>query len=227
MSLKLLNPGLRPLGTFDLEDANTGANALEGGEYVELTAAAGPGAEGYAADVGAVGPMDPGGAGGLLDPQPLNFAPTSRTAGALGGLADEGVAEYGTLFGSLIGQSAGRSTAFGVVNGAVVIGPESSAGSGKVTVWAQSGLYGVNGTPGSGFDANLLAVANAAVQADGNGDLQVSGAGVGGELGIYVGRVVDPSLVSTTNAAAGVAATNEYHAIWYAGNAATTVLSVT
>ena len=50
MALKLLNPGLRPLGQFDLHDPV----ALRGGEYVELQAFSPEptGAEGYAADVG-------------------------------------------------------------------------------------------------------------------------------------------------------------------------------
>ena len=34
MALVLLNPGLRPLGQFDMEDDN--ATNMSGGEYVEL-----------------------------------------------------------------------------------------------------------------------------------------------------------------------------------------------
>lgn len=235
MALKLLNPGLRPLGTFDLEDDNlgTGAAGLVGGEHVAMSASDTPGTEGYAADVGNVGPMGLGTVGGGLGaPIALSFRPDTRTEGTLGGLADEGVNEYGTLFGQLIGSNAGRAT---VEDGAVVIGPNTNAGSGKVTVWATAGLYGVSGaaaddgTDGTGTNAlsGGLAV-NAPVHAHASGDnfagnlLDNSDAGGDSvdQLAIYVGAVADPSLVSTTNAAAGATATVDHFAIFYLGNAA-------
>ncbi|MAG25691.1 hypothetical protein CMI47_08950 [Candidatus Pacearchaeota archaeon] len=207
MSLKLLNPGLRPLGQFDLDDADNGA--LEGGEYVELAAMTGPGSEGYAADV-ASGPTPVAGV-----PQGVSFIRKVRVAGSLGGLSDDGgevSGGYGTLFGSLIGQTAGQATN---VAGAVVIGPATNRGSGKVTVWAQAGLYGVNDT------ADTLSAAtstvNAAVEATAAGLLTTVGGGI--QLGIYVGQVTDSSLVSTTNTAVGLAAATEYHAVWFLGNA--------
>lgn len=221
MALKLLNPGLRPLGMFDLADADAGA--LNGGEYVELAASASTGAgEGYAADVGAM--SDDGG-------DSVMFTLATRTALTVGGLADEGGDEYGTLFGSLIGQNAGRSTQFGTINGAVVVGPTTDRASGKVTVWAQAGLYGV--TDQSDTLDNAGAAANTAVfAADGAADLEDDGvtlADIGlltldttsgnDQVGIYVGAMSDSSLVSTTNAAAGEAAGTEYHAIFYTGNA--------
>jgi len=216
MSLKLLNPGLRPLGTFDCRDADTLTGGLEGGEYVELQSDDAD--DGYAADAGTVGPMDPGTGGGLIAPELLNFAASSRTATNLGGLADEGTDGYGTLFGSMIGSTAGQATS---VSGSVVIGPSTAAGSGKVTVWAQSGLYGVNGAASDDATAPLTAaaaVANAPVYADTSGLLTTTD--TNSNLAIYVGRVADSSLVSTTNAAVGLAAAVEYHAIWYLGNAA-------
>lgn len=200
MALKLLNPGLRPLGMFDLDDADLGT--LVGGEYVELKTEAAVGAEGYAADVGQ-----------LEDATSIvNFHATSRTVGRLGGLADEGVDEYGTLFGQLIGSNTGKAT---VVSGAVVLGPSTDRASGKVTVWAAPGLYGVNGQ-----DAELdSAAANAGVYAtSGTGRLRTT-AGLTGKVAIYVGAMKDTSLVSTTNTAAGETATTEYHAVFYLGNA--------
>jgi len=205
MALKLLNPGLRPLGMFDLEDSDAGA--LVGGEYVELASMPVDNVEAYAADVGQLADTDTG----------VNFVRTSRTAGALGGLADEGVDEYGTLFGSLIGSNAGQAT---TQSGAVVIGPSTDRASGKVTVWAQAGLYGVTGQN----DVALNALqANAAVSATNNTGLL--GGSDGDELGIYVGAMTDTSLVSTTNAAAGLAAALEYQAVFFSGNAAATDLS--
>lgn len=199
MALKLLNPGLRPLGMFDLDDADLGT--LVGGEYVELRSEDAVGAEGYAADVGQ-----------LEDATTIvNFTATARSAGNLGGLADEGVDEYGTLFGQLIGSNTGKAT---VVSGAVVLGPSTDRASGKVTVWATPGLYGVNGQ-----DATLdSAAVNAAVHGTAlTGRLTT--AANGNQVAIYVGAMKDTSLVSTTNTAAGETATTEYHAVFYLGNA--------
>ncbi len=212
MALKLLNPGLRPLGMFDLADADQGN--LVGGEYVELVAFTTTAAyEGYAADVGALS------AGASLTDNIIQFARNDRTAGNLGGLADDGGEEYGTLFGSLIGQNAGRSTQFGTVNGAVVIGPNTEVASGKVTVFAQAGLYGV--TQGTGTEL-AAAAANVVLSANGTTGLLQTTAGAGDDVAIYVGEMTDTSLVSTTSTAAGQAATTEYHAVFYAGNGAAT-----
>ena len=204
MALKLLNPGLRPLGMFDLFDAD--AANLVGGEYVQLADSV-PDVEGYAADVGQLTSAPDG--------DTILFQTTSRTAASLGGLADEGIDEYGTLFGSLIGSNTGRATS---QSGAVVIGPETNRGSGKVTVWAQSGLYGVNGQAGDPADSELAAMnANDAVAATNTSGLL--GTGNVDQVGTYVGAMTDSSLVSTTNAAAGLDAETEYHAIWFLGNA--------
>lgn len=218
MALKLLNPGLRPLGQFDLNDQ---AVALGGGEYVELQIDMLPNAnviEGYAADVGAM----LGGANGQI----VNFTPDSRTAGRLGGLADEGRSEYGTLFGSQIGGNVGRQTQF--ANGAaVVVGPSTDAASGKVTVFHQPGLYGVNGGQ-LDQDSTLAApqAANTAVVAVGagtgatDGDLTIGGGGAGGNtVAIYVAPTTDTSLVSTTSRAVGDGGILEFHAVYYLGNA--------
>jgi hypothetical protein len=198
MALKLLNPGLRPLGMFDLNDDDAGL--LVGGEYVELQQDDFA-TEAYAADVG-----QQADATGMV-----NFTRKVRAAGTLGGLADEGGDEYGTLFGSLIGQNAGRSTQYGLVNGAVVLGPETDRASGKVTVWATPGLYGVTDQ-----DATLDA-------ANANADLAATAAGLlttaGGEkVATYVAAMSDTSLVSTTATAAGETATTEYHAVFFMAN---------
>jgi hypothetical protein len=213
MALKLLNPGLRPLGTFDLDDGD--AASLTGGEYVELQADAASGADGYAADVGSVGPMGPDSSPALLAPVLWNFGLSACTSESIGGLADEGIDDYGTLFGSLIGSNAGRATS---QSGAVTIGPASNRASGKVTVWHQAGLYGVNGTAATGQGTSStgldsLSTVNAAVGADTSGLL---GAGLGGgdALGVFAGRVTDSSLVSTTNQAAGLAVATEYYAVY-------------
>ena len=203
MALKLLNPGLRPLGMFDLDDADN--ENLVGGEYVELQDDDNA-VEAYAADAGQL----------TANESIVSFARASRTAGRLGGLADEGIEGYGTLFGELIGSTAGQATS---QSGAVVIGPRTNAGSGKVTVWAQAGLYGVTD---EGTEGDLAAAAqNALLSANGtSGLLQTTVAG--DDVALMVGAMSDTSLVSTTNAAAGIASATEYWAVFYLGNAVAT-----
>lgn len=216
MALKLLNPGLRPLGTFDLDDDD--AASLAGGEYVALQEDGGPGADGYAADVGSVGPM-----GSTVGAAELwNFGLANCVSEELGGLADEGISEYGTLFGSLIGSNAGRATTAGTSGGAVTIGPATNRASGKVTVWHQAGLYGVNGNAATGQGSSTtgldsLTTVNAAVGADDSGLLGSATGTTGDALGCYAGRVTDSSLVSTTNQAVGLAAATEYYAVYAFG----------
>jgi len=224
MALKLLNPGLRPLGQFDYDDD---APALVGGEYVEIQADNLAAAEGYAADVGAL----VGGGGALTGATGIvNFATSSRTAGNFGGLADEGSTEYGTLFGDIIGGNAGRMTQFGTAGGSVVVGPDTDTASGKVTVFAQEGLYGVTtdagGDSGGAGASDLVGLAaNTPLQAsDGNGGGAdrlggLTNAAEGQRVAIYVSAVSDTSLVSTTARAVGDAAITEYHAVFYVGNA--------
>ena len=225
MALKLLNPGLRPLGTFDLVDGEAGT--LTGGEYVELASASTGGAtastDGYAADVGSVGPMEPGGSAALLAPDLLSFEATSCTHENLGGLADEGNSGYGTLFGQLIGANAGRAT---TVSGSVVLQPTTDRASGKVTVWHQHGLYGVNGTAatggtdGSGTNAlNTTIVANDLVYATTATGLLELSAATGDAIGFFVGAVADSSLVSTTAQAAGGNLAIDHWAVYFCGNA--------
>ena len=232
MALKLLNPGLRPLGQFDLHDPV----ALRGGEYVELQTfdpepmpnLAG-GGEGYAADVGQMLSRVVGQGNHSLA---FNTATRTRGAAVLGGLADEGINEYGTLFGQVVGSTAGRGTVFlgaGVGGAAVTAGPATSIASGKVTVFDKEGLYGISGL-GSGAqltaDApvpNDLIFSNGGILTDtdpldGQGIDPVANAT--GRVGIYVSELSDTSLVSTTSRAVGDVATVECHAIYYLGNAA-------
>tara|TARA_Y100001935_G_C17278644_1_gene496145 strand:- start:979 stop:1662 length:684 start_codon:yes stop_codon:yes gene_type:complete len=223
MALKLLNPGLRPLGQFDLDDADQGL--LLGGENVRMVA--NPAIlEGYAADVGLMAdgtpPLVPGFARDIRGVAAVVGPPAVAAASFFCGLADEGGAEYGTQFGSLIGQNAGRSTQFGTLNGAVVVGPTTDQASGKVTVWAQSGLYGVTDDVSTAANPLSGAVTNGRISATaaGGGEagrLSAAAAGALDEthLALYVSEVNDTSLVSTTATAVGAAAQTEYHAIFH------------
>jgi hypothetical protein len=211
MALKLLQPGLQPAGQFDLVDGTT----LHGGEWVQA-ATAGVN-ELAAADVTQVGPLSGGTA--------LSFAPAAKTAAsataqALGGLADDGTTGYGTSFGTVIGAVVGKGTGFGTLSstGVITVGPQTTTGSGKVTVWHAPGLYGVSGAPATaGAVAPLSGLAvNAMVYADPSGYLggsTMTDAGTG-TVGIALGAVNDTSLVSTTATAAGELPQTEFYALY-------------
>jgi len=201
MALKLLQPGLQPAGQFDLKDGTT----LSGGEYVQLTASS----DYAASDVSEVGPAT------YMQPGIRNLAASVR----FGGLADEGTTGYGTSFGTIIGATVGQGTGFGSLSttGVVVVGPQTSTGSGKVTVWHAPGLYGVSGaaaTAATGAPLSGLAV-NVIVEAEAStGYLGAASVGAGSTVGVTLGAVKDTSLVSTTAYAAGESAQTEFYAIY-------------
>jgi len=204
MALKLLQPGLQPAGQFDLKDGTT----LSGGEYVQLTASS----DYAASDVSAVGPAT------YMQPGIRSLAASVK----FGGLADEGTTGYGTSFGTIIGATVGQGTGFGSLSttGVVVVGPQTSTGSGKVTVWHAPGLYGVSGPAATDADDNgcdpLSALAvNVIVRAEAStGYLGDATVGAGSTVGVTLGAVKDTSLVSTTAYAAGEAAQTEFYAIY-------------
>ncbi|MDB2481564.1 hypothetical protein N9W84_00190 [bacterium] len=224
MGLKLLQPSLRPLGQFDVKDADL--DAIQGGKYVELEDAGAT--EGYAADVGQVGPLSPA-ASATTAFEALTFALNSRTEGNMGGLADDGTTGYGTLYGTVIGGTAGQGTGLGALStkGVVTVGPTSALASGKVTVWHAPGLYGVDtaamatANPVDTDTAlNAPIYARAAAQAD-KGSLSDSSTLAGVQMAINVGSVTDSSLVSTSERAVTsglfTSTDREYFAIYYLG----------
>jgi hypothetical protein len=206
MALKILNTTLTPLGLFDLigDDTSTAASDIAGGEHVVFDNQH-LGEEGYAADVPSLG---------LTSTTYAAVAPGQKAAGGFSGLADDGQGTgYGTLFGELIGSNTGSATS---VSGAVVIGPATHRASGKVTVWATPGLYGITGRAATAAASPLSAMTtNAAVYATSTG-LLTSGSN-GTQVAIYVGRAADTSLVSTTASAAGLTPTVEYYAVFFLG----------
>lgn len=213
MALKLLNPGARPLGQFDLH--STDAGKILGGEYVEMQSVAGT--ENAAADVYQYG--DPSTPGNIV-----NFTRKSREIPGVGGLADEGGKDYGTLYGDTVGSTAGRQTQFGLSSGAVTLGPTTDRASGKVTVWAQTGLYGIGGAAASyitGAATNTpLYARQVALSNPGRLDpaAALPGPGVTSSwVATMVGSMSDSSLVSTTRRAVGVSAEVEYYAVFYVG----------
>jgi len=208
MALKPLTPGYLPLGQYDLLDSFA-ANFV-GGEVGIF--AADPGGDYYAAD-----------AGGLSVSPDNKVTGGQATSGQFFGLVDEGSSGYGTSFGTVIGGTVGQGTGFasGVAStgasGIVVVGPRTSFGSGKATLWTQPGLYGITS---DAFTGTLPTGVNAALYGNSttttSGKLQTSSNGQ--QVAVFVNTVADASLVSTSaSAATGSASTAEYYAVYLMG----------
>jgi hypothetical protein len=138
MALHLLNPGIEPLGQFDMVDGYL-AGTL-GGEVGTLTAVA---RTNSTSEKAAADALD-----GYTNVSQQYRAALTRwirttTVRPLW-LLDDGLKGYGTLFGVTIGTPAGLGTGFasGAYTG-TPLGPHTAAASGKVTAWDKPGLYGV------------------------------------------------------------------------------------
>ena len=150
MALRLQNPGIQPLGQFDGYDADT--LTVLGGEVGTLTGVA------LGSDSAA---KDADGTDGYVNAtRPAVTRQLASGARPLF-LIDDGTLHYGTLFGQVVGGTAGQST------GGAVLGPHTATASGKLTVWDKPGLYAVtldavDTTAGTGLVTgnNTLAVAD-------------------------------------------------------------------
>lgn len=212
--LVLLQPGIEPLGQFDLEDGDS--DLVKGGEVAVFRTIT-YSTDGYAADVINQGP-------GIH----LKLGQVA-TDGIVYGLVDEGTSGgsgglgYGTMFGQLIGGTVGQGTGFGTLSttGTVVIGPSTVRGSGKATLWTKPGLYGVTveaWQTQAEFDGADLNSPIYGTTADGTLDGKLSIFADGADVAISLGPVTDTSLVSTTNRYAGLATPQVvYNAIYLLG----------
>lgn len=134
MALFPLQPGLMPLGQFDCLDADLAS--VTGGEVMSLTSAstslsssekaAADALDGYLYD-----------ASGTIANRAAARLALAADVDSMLALADDGLAGYGTMFGSTIGMPVGLSTT------GSALGPHSAAASGKVTLWDKPGLYEV------------------------------------------------------------------------------------
>lgn len=145
MALILLNTSAVNYGQFDGYDGLS--STLLGGEIATLVAYQNTGADKHAKDID-----DGYVTSGSTVPASGQFRPVVTTTFATGGaalrplfLTDDGTGAgtngsgYGTLFGTVVGSNAGQT-----VTGGTVLGPSTMSGSGKVTLWASQGLYGVS-----------------------------------------------------------------------------------
>lgn len=133
MALFPLQPGLNPIGQYDL--LNTEQASILGGEVMTFTTAsttnssteqaAYDAADGYMFD-----------ASGVINNRPATLRASTAAQFPLF-LSDDGLANYGTLFGQVIGVPVGTATT------GTNLGPHTAAASGKVTLWGNPGLYAV------------------------------------------------------------------------------------
>lgn len=150
MALKLLQPGIQPLGQFDGLDSDV--LTLKGGEVVSfasVTTSGQPGVTTGGLDQAAYDAFDGyvNTSGTLKRPavSRLFDGSTSLTSASRPlMLSDDGIQGYGTLFGAVVGGTVGQQ-----VNGpntftGAVLGPHTSTGSGKTTCWDKPGLYAVS-----------------------------------------------------------------------------------
>jgi hypothetical protein len=163
MALVVLNAGREPLGQFDAADGYVAS--FKGGEFVtwgQVTAQIAGGTDKASADVNNDGydPFNLPGMGGVSTGTnvPLGVSGAQRPAIVICGntasglnapqpifLSDDGIKNYGTLFGTIVGRTVGL-TSYGPnssVSSSDLIGPSTTAGSGKVTCWDKPGLYGI------------------------------------------------------------------------------------
>jgi hypothetical protein len=153
MSLKLLQPGIQPLGQFDGYDADF--LTTKGGEICTLASVLTPGQPGVFSagyDKAAYDAFD-----GYVNPSSVakrpvvtrTFSGTGALPGASGTsrplmLTDDGILGYGTLFGAVVGGTVGQQVNGPLTYTGAILGPHTATGSGKITCWDKQGLYAVS-----------------------------------------------------------------------------------
>ena len=138
MALELLQAGIQPLGQFDGYDNIV--TTVKGGEVATIVPVLVGGGDLSAKDAdGTDGYVNTAGLGNTRPAVTVNLTSGNRPLY----LVDDGLQNYGTLFGSVIGATVGQ-TSYGV-NGipAQQLGPHTATGSGKLTLWDKPGTYAV------------------------------------------------------------------------------------
>jgi hypothetical protein len=211
MALKILQPGIQPIGQFDGLDSEV--TAVKGGEVVGFTFVnIGQSVDKSASDIN----------DGYVSYTTKKRPAVTKTL--VSGmrplfLVDDGTTGYGTLFGQLVGSYIGQQSV-----GGTVLGPHTAAGSGKLTLWDKPGLYAVtldacDTTASTGLQpSNTTLAGGAALYATAAGLLtpNVSAAFESVVVGRFIQFQTNGSLVTTPNSL--VAATNVP-----AGNVASTI----
>jgi hypothetical protein len=220
--LIILQPGIQPLGQFDLEDDDV--DLVVGGEVAAFEAL--DITDGYAADVKVPGPQVYLMLGEADDT--MSGGPPAIGARPIWGLVDEGSSGglggrgYGTMFGQIIGATVGQGTGIGGAPsvGTVVVGPSTIRGSGKATLWTKPGLYGV--TQDAWVSGEYAPAVNAKVYgsltSDGDDRGKLTGVIKADHVAYSLGTSTDSSFVSTPPYYAGSTSTvSEFCALYLVG----------
>lgn len=140
MALVLQTNNGTPFGQFDMLDSQL--SSVKGGEvatFTGVTPVAFGGTDLSSADVQQDGYA---GTTSKVRPAITITLPTAANSGPFF-LTDDGILNYGTLFGAVVGGTVGQQfNNPGSYSGAV-LGPSTALGSGKVTLWGNPGIYGV------------------------------------------------------------------------------------
>ena len=207
MALFPYQPGIQPLGQFDLIDQYMAT--IKGGECGTLFAApkVNSASEKAAYDVLNDGYTN------VVQVKRVAIAPSIADANVRPlWLLDEGKSGYGVLFGSVIGTPVGLSTT------GTNLGPSTTSGSGKVTAYDKPGIFAIStdavDTSADGLVmTNTNCVPGAKIQPQHDGVLTVSTAGTA--VNVTIGRFVEfevmpflvttpPSLIGATKSATRV-----------------------
>lgn len=192
MTLYIYEPGIQPLGQFDVLDSYL--SDIKGGEIGTLYAAdrTNSATEKAAHDV-----LD--GYTNLTDVKRAAVANSILTSAQRPlWLFDDGTTGYGTLFGQVIGTPTGLSTT------GTNIGPHTASASGKITCWDKPGLYAVS-VDAVDTAADGLVITNSSCDPGLGLDVTAAGlltpTGSTNAVGVEVGRFVEfetsPFLVNT------------------------------
>jgi len=142
MALKLLQSNVQPLGQFDGYDDDY--LTITGGEIGRIVNVPFNTVPGSSTDSAAYDVFDG------YSPTPYTRPAVSRTLPVTAStyrplfLLDEGTIGYGTMFGTVVGGVVGQTVPNpSNLTGALVLGPHTATGSGKVTCWHLPGLFAV------------------------------------------------------------------------------------
>lgn len=191
MALVILFPNsVSPIGIYDGYDAL--ASTLLGGEVATLTSYGIAGTDAHAKDV-----EDGYSVTGLNTVRPI--VTTTLGGSEVGGmlfLVDEGVKNYGTMFGVVVGGNTGTT-----VTGGTALGPNTMTASGKVTLWQAPGIYGVtlDALDTTNLNATTSITPGTALSYNGSGKLTVVGSRVGSAINVarFIEFATNGSLVTT------------------------------
>lgn len=232
MALYILQPGIEPLGQFDLLD--TDLSSVLGGEIAVLDEASRANTateraaqdvlDGYVADLVDAGtPTASRVVARIADGYSASFLDATKGNTRVEPLRafylmDDGTAGYGTLLGGLIGNPVGLG-----VTPSSQLGPHTASGSGKVTLWDKPGTYAVSAdavaddlSPTVG-NLNDTPLPGALLYREHNTGRLTVNAITGDKIAVFMGLRNNGSLVTTPAALVGSAEVFDRVEIEYLG----------